>query len=315
MERIVFLERNTIQANFRRPNFDHEWIEYPETFADQVIERVSPATIIISNKLSLGEPQLSRAPGLKLIAIAATGADCVDLDYCRRRGIAVSNVRGYAANSVPEHVLMMILVLRRNLIAYREDVRHGLWNQSKQFCLLTHELHDIRNTTLGIVGYGAIGKSMARLGESIGMRVLIAERKNASTIRQGRTAFEKVLRTSDVISLHCPLTGETRDLFGRAEVEMMKRTSLLINTARGALVDDAALIDALKNGLIAGAGIDALREEPPVHGSPLLDLDLPNFIITPHVAWASNEAVQALADQVIDNIEAFVAGRPQNLLT
>ncbi len=315
MERIVFLERNTIQANFRRPNFDHEWIEYPETFADQVIERVSPATIIISNKLSLGEPQLSRAPDLKLIAIAATGSDCVDLDYCRRRGIAVCNVRGYAANSVPEHVLMMILAVRRNLIAYREDVRRGLWNQSKQFCLLTHELHDIRNTTLGIVGYGAIGKSMARLAESIGMRLLIAERKNASTIREGRTAFKEVLRASDVISLHCPLTDETRNLFGRSEFELMKRTSLMINTARGALVDDAALIDALKNGLIAGAGIDALREEPPVHGSPLLDLGLPNFIITPHVAWASNEAVQALADQVIDNIEAFVAGRPQNLLT
>jgi glycerate dehydrogenase len=314
-ERIVFLERNTIQANFRRPKFDHEWVEYPETLADQVIERARAATIIISNKLSLGEPQLSQVPDLKLIAIAATGSDCVDLDYCRSRSIAVCNVRGYAVNSVPEHVLMMILALRRNLIAYRQDVQRGLWNQSKQFCLLTHELHDIRNTTLGIVGYGSIGRSMARLGESVGMHVLISERKNALSIREDRTAFEEVLRESDVISLHCPLTDETRDLFGRAEFRMMKRNALLINTARGALIDDAALIDALKNGLIVGAGIDVLREEPPVHGSPLLDLDLPNLIITPHVAWASNEAVQALADQVIDNIEAFVAGKPQNLLT
>jgi glycerate dehydrogenase len=315
MERIVFLERNTIQANFRRPNFDHEWVEYPETLADQVIERARTATIIISNKLSLGEPQLSQVTDLKLIAIAASGSDCVDVDYCRARGIAVCNARGYAANSVPEHVLMMILALRRNLIAYRQDVERGLWNQSKQFCLLTHELHDIRNTTLGIVGYGSIGHSMARLGESVGMRVLNSERKNAVSIREGRRAFEEVLRESDVISLHCPLTEETRDLFGHTEFRMMKRNALLINTARGALIDDAALIDALKNGLIAGAGVDALREEPPVHGSPLLDLDLPNFIITPHVAWASNEAVQALADQVIDNLEAFVAGRPQNLLT
>jgi glycerate dehydrogenase len=315
MERIVFLERNTIQADFRRPKFDHEWVEYPETLADQVIERASAATIIISNKLSLGEPQLSQVSDLKLIAIAATGSDCVDLNYCRSRGIAVCNVRGYATNSVPEHVLMMTLALRRNLIAYRQDVQRGLWNQSKQFCLLTHELHDIRNTTLGIVGYGSIGRSMARLGESVGMRVLIAERKNASTIREDRTAFEEVLRESDVISLHCPLTDETRDLFGRAEFQMMKRNALLINTARGALIDDEALIDALKIGLIAGAGIDVLREEPPVHGNPLLDLDLPNLIITPHVAWASNEAVQALADQVLDNIEAFVAGKPQNLLT
>jgi glycerate dehydrogenase len=315
MERIIFLERDTIQADFRRPNFDHEWIEYPETSANQVIERARLATIIISNKLSLGEPQLAEVPDLKLIAIAATGSDCVDLNYCRGRGIAVCNVRGYAANSVPEHVLMMILALRRNLIAYRRDVQQGLWNQSKQFCLLTHELHDIRNSTLGIIGYGSIGKAMARLGESLGMRVTIAERRSASTIRAGRTPFEEVLHQSDVISLHCPLTDETRDLFGRAEFQMMKRTALLINTARGALIEDLALIDALKDGLIAGAAIDALRAEPPVQGSPLLDLDLPNFIVTPHVAWASREAVQALADQVIDNIEAFVAGTPQNLLT
>lgn len=314
MERIVFLERKTIQANFRAPKFEHEWIEHGETLAGQVVVRVRAATIIISNKLSLGEPQLFEAAGVKLIAIAATGSDCVDLDYCRRRGIAVCNVRGYAANSVPEHVLMMMLALRRNLFAYDQDVRRGLWNQSKQFCLLTHELHDIRNSTLGIVGYGSIGRSMAKLGESVGMRVLISERKDAKEIREGRTAFADALRESDVVSLHCPLTDETRDLIGPAELEAMKRTALLINTARGALIDDAALIDALRSGSIAGAGIDVLRAEPPRHGSPLFDLDLPNLIITPHVAWASNEAVQALADQVIDNIEAFVAGTPQNLL-
>ena len=314
MEQIVFLERNTIQADFRRPNFDHNWIEYPETFPDQVIERVRTATIIISNKLSLGEPQLA-ASKVKLIAIAATGSDCVDLENCRRRGIAVCNVRGYAANSVPEHVLMMILALRRNLLAYRDDVRKGLWNTSKQFCLLTHELHDIRNTTIGIVGHGSIGKAMAALAKSVGMRVLISEHKQASTIRDGRTAFAELLRESDIVSLHCPLNDDTRDLFGREEFQLMKRNALLINAARGALIQDQALIDALQTGLIAGAGIDALREEPPAKGSALLDLDLPNFIVTPHVAWASNEAVQALADQVIDNIEGFMAGQPQNLLT
>ncbi len=314
MERIVFLERKTIQADFRPPKFEHEWIEHGETLAGQVVERVHDATIIISNKLSLGEPQLSEAAGVKLIAIAATGSDCVDLDYCRQRGIAVCNVRGYAANSVPEHVLMMILALRRNLFAYHQDVRRALWNQSKQFCLLTHELHDIRKSTLGIVGYGSIGRSMAKLGEAVGMRVLISERKGAGEIREGRTAFTDTLRESDVVSLHCPLTDETRDLIGPAELEAMKRNALLINTARGVLIDDAALINALRSGSIGGAGIDVLREEPPRNGSPLLDLDLPNLIITPHVAWASNEAVQALADQVVDNIEAFVAGTPQNLL-
>jgi glycerate dehydrogenase len=314
MERIVFLERNTIQANFRRPRFDHEWIEHGETLSAQVGGRLRGATIVISNKLPLREAELSQLPDLKLIAIAATGSDNIDLDYCRAHGIAVSNTRGYAVNSVPEHVLMMILALRRNLLAYREDVQNGKWNLSNQFCLLTYPLHDISGSTLGIIGYGSIGKAMARLGKSVGMQVLISEHKNAA-IREGRTSFEDTLRQSDVLSLHCPLTEQTRDLIGRAEFAMMKRHALLINTARGGLVEDAALIEALQNGSIAGAGYDALREEPPRQGSLLLDLNLPNFIVTPHVAWASIEAVQALADQVIDNLEAFIAGTPRNLLT
>ena len=315
MERIVFLERNTIAANLRRPSFDHEWVEFGESVQDQVAERLRGATIAISNKLDLREPELSRLPELKLIAIAATGSDNIDLEYCRQHDIAVSNARGYAVNSVPEHVLMIMLALRRNLLAYRADVQDGEWQESKQFCLLNHELHDIKGSTLGIIGYGSIGKAMARLGESLGMHVLISEHKNANTIRAGRTSFADILRQSDVVSLHCPLTDDTRDMFRRAEFEMMKPSALLINTARGALAEDAALIEALQSGSIAGAGYDALREEPPRQGSPLLDLNLPNFIVTPHVAWASVEAVQTLADQVIDNIEAFIAGTPRNLLT
>ena len=314
MERIVFLERNTVRANFRRPHLDHEWIEYAETLAPQVADRVKPATIIISNKLSLGEPQLATATEVKLIAIAATGSDCVDLDYCRRRGIAVCNVRGYAANSVPEHALMLMLALRRNLLAYRHDVQSQKWQESKQFCLLTHPLHDIRGSTIGIVGYGAIGKSMARLAEGVGMKVLISEHKSAGTVRPGRTAFRELLQLSDVLNLHCPLTEETRDLIGSAELNSMRRHALLINTARGALVRDSDLVAALRDGTIAGAAVDCLRAEPPRQGSALLDPDIPNLIVTPHVAWASDEAVQALADQVIDNIEAFAGGRPQNLL-
>jgi glycerate dehydrogenase len=315
MQRIVFLERNTIQANFRRPNFDHEWTEFGETFSGQVVERLRGATIVISNKLPLREAELSQLPELKLIAVAATGSDNIDLDYCRSHDIAVSNTRGYAVNSVPEHVLMMILALRRSLLAYRTDVQNGKWQESKQFCMLTHELRDINGSTLGIVGFGSIGKAMAQLGKSVGMCVLISEHKGAGSIRDGRSAFDEVLRRSDVVSLHCPLTGETRDMFGGTEFEMMKHSALLINTARGGLVDDAALIEALRNGSIAGAGFDALREEPPHHGNPLVDLNLPNFILTPHVAWASNQAVQALADQVIENIEAFIAGQPRNLVT
>jgi glycerate dehydrogenase len=315
MERIVFLERDTIKADFRRPDFDHELVEYADTLPPEVVERVRPASIIISNKLPLGEPQLAHARDVKLIAIAATGSDCVDLDYCRRRGIAVCNVRGYAVNSVPEHVLMLMLALRRDLLAYRQDVQEGKWQDSKQFCLLTHPLHDIKGSTIGIIGHGSIGKSMAKLAESVGMQVLISEHKNAKSIRAGRTAFAEVLAQSDIVTLHCPLTDETRDMFGRREFESMKRSALLINTARGALIQDEALIAALREGLIAAAASDVLREEPPRDGSPLLDLNLPNFIVTPHVAWASDEAMQNLADQVIDNLEAFVAGRPQHVLT
>ena len=179
MERIVFLERNTIQAHFRRPAFKHEWIEYPETLRHEVAERVRTATIIISNKLSLDESALSHAPELKLIAIAATGSDCVDLEYCRRLGISVCNTRGYAVHSVPEHVLMLILALRRNLLAYRQDVREGKWQHSKQFCLLSNPLHDITASTIGIIGYGSIGKAMARLAQSVGMKVLVSEHKDA----------------------------------------------------------------------------------------------------------------------------------------
>ncbi len=314
MERIVFLERNTIQAEFRHPNFEHEWIEYHETPPYEVAERVRTATIIISNKLSLDESSLAHAPKLKLIAIAATGSDCVDLDYCRRRGITVCNTRGYAVHSVPEHVLMLILALRRNLLAYRQDVQDGKWQHSKQFCLLTHPLHDITASTIGIVGYGSIGKAMAQLAAAVGMNVLISEHKNTRQIRSGRAEFSEMLEQSDIVTLHCPLTEATRDMFGRPEFELMKRNALLINTARGALVQEAALTDALQAGLIAGAAVDALREEPPRNGNQLLDLNLPNFIITPHVAWASDEAVQALANQVIDNIEAFIAGREQNVL-
>src|SRR5216684_4044458 len=315
MERIVFLERNTVQASFRRPDFDHEWIEYGESQAGQVGDRLRGATIVISNKLALREPDLARLPDLRLIAIAATGFDCVDLDYCRAHTIAVCNVRGYAANSVSEHVLMLMLALRRNLLAYREDVRQGRWQKSKQFCLYTHKLHDLRGSTIGVIGYGAIGKAMARLAESIGMRVLISEHKNAATMRAGRTPFAGTLRESDVVTLHCPLTEDTQDMFAGAEFEMMKRDALLINTARGGLVEVQALIEALQNGVIAGAAFDALREEPPRPGNLLLELNLPNFIVTPHVAWASDEAMQALADQLIDNVEAFVRGQPRNLVT
>jgi len=314
MERIVFLERNTFQATFRRPQFDHEWIEHGETTREQIVERLRKATIAICNKLPLHESELSELPDLKLIGVAATGTDNIDLRYCKNRGIAVSNVRDYAVYSLPEHVLMLMLVLRRNLFSYAEDVRNGEWQKAKQFCLLNHPIHDLYRSKIAINGYGSLGKAVEALAKAIGMQVIIAERKNAQTTRAGRTEFAEALRLSDVVTLHCPLTEETRDLIGAAEFQLMKKEAILINTARGGLVNELALVEALNTDLIGGAGVDVLTEEPPRDGNVLLEQDLPNLIVTPQIAWASREAMQVLADQLIDNIEAFIGGTPENLV-
>ena len=313
-EQIVFLERNTFNVPFRKPAFEHQWFEFGETAPEEVVERLAQATIAICNKLQLRAETLSQLPQLRLIAVAATGVDNVDLAYCRSHNIAVCNTRGYAVNSLPEHALMLMLALRRNLIAYRRDVKAGRWHEARQFCLLDHSIGDLKGSTLGIIGFGKLGKSTAQLGRAIGMDVIVAERKHASTIRAERVSFEEVLQRSDVLSLHCPLTDETRNLIGADEFRQMKPEAILINTARGGLIDDGALLEALQSGWIAGAGIDVLRNEPPREGNALLDVDLPNLIVTPHNAWASRQAMQTLADQLIDNIEAFINGSPQNIV-
>jgi len=313
-EKIVFVERNTFKVEFRRPQFLHEWLEFDETTCDQVVPRLQGASIVICNKLQLRSDNLSKLPELKLIAVAATGVDNIDLDYCRSAGIAVCNTRGYAVSSLPEHALMLMLALRRNLNAYRKDVSDGLWYEARQFCLLDHPIGDLRGGVLGIIGYGTLGQAMARLGKAIGMEVLVAEHKYATSVRAGRTVFADVLRTSDVLSLHCPLNDATRNLIGAEELRQMKGDAILINTARGGLVDDLALLEALRRAQIAGAGVDVLRIEPPQAGNVLIESGLPNLIVTPHNAWASRQAMQTLADQLIDNLEAFARGEPRNLV-
>jgi glycerate dehydrogenase len=312
MERIVFLDRDSIQANMRRPDFAHEWQDYPATQAAQVSERLSNATIAVSNKVPLMAASLAPHKQLRMVAVCATGTNNVDLDYCRAHGIVVSNIRSYAMHTVPEHVFTLILALRRNLVGYREDVTNGLWQKAGQFCLFTRPILDLHGSTLGVIGHGELGRATAKLGQAFGMRVLISEHKGAAQTRTGYTAFETVLAESDVITLHCPLTPATQNLIGAPEFRKMRHHALLINTARGGLVDEAALVQALKDGLIGGAGFDVLTTEPPRAGNPLLDLRLPNFILTPHVAWASRDAMQIMADQLIDNIEAFVRGTPRN---
>lgn len=313
--RIVQLESESLVAAVRRPAFAHEWIEYGKTLPAQVVERLAGASVALINKVPIDAAFLDRLPDLKMIAVAATGTNCVDLAACKARGIVVSNIRGYAVHTVPEHVMALLLALSRNLVARRETLQAGGWQKSGQWCFFDHPIRDLHGATLGLIGSGALGNGVARLAEAFGMRVLRAERKGATTVRPGHTAFDEVLVQADAISLHCPLTPETTGLIGEAELRAMKPSALLINTARGGIVDEAALIRALKEGWIAGAGFDVITAEPPPAGHPMVDpelLAMPNFLLTPHVAWSSRPAMQALADQLIDNIEAFAAGAPRN---
>jgi len=316
--KVVFLDRDTIspETTLRSFAFPHTLTVHARSRPEQVAERIADADIVIVNKVPIRADALASAPRLRMIALAATGSDNVDLSECKRRGIVVSNIRGYATRSVPEHVFALMFALRRSIVAYHQSVKAGRWQQADQFCYFDYPIRDLEGSTLGIIGAGALGQSVARIGRALGMRVLFAAHKGRTDMGALYTPFDTVLAESDVITLHCPLTTHTQHLLGAAEFAKMHRKPLLINTARGALIDDHALADALHQGLVSGAGIDVTVPEPPPANHPLMGLlDLPNFILTPHVAWASAEAAQALADQLIDNIEAFVQGSPRNVLT
>jgi glycerate dehydrogenase len=315
MQRVVFLDRASLKAKVRKPSCASDYTEYEKTAAAEIVPRLQGAGVAIINKVPMRAETLQLLPQLKLIAVAATGYDVVDVAYCKEHGIAVANIRNYAIHTVPEHAFALILALRRNILAYRQDVENGVWNRSEQFCFFTHDIGDLYGATLGIIGEGAIGQATAAIGRAFGMRVLFADHPPPKMEGVAFTPHEQVLAQSDVISLHCPLLPSTRNLIDLAAFRRMKRNALLINTARGGLVDEAALIQALDEGLIAGAGFDVLTVEPPRNGHPLLDVRRPNFILTPHIAWASDGAMQFLADQLIDNIELWCAGTPQHLVT
>ncbi len=307
---IVFLDRSTLEANVRSPDFPHSYKEYDVTGPDQIVERLRDATIAIINKVPMRAATLAQLPNLKLIAVAATGTDVVDKAYTKAHSIVVSNIRNYAFNTVPEHVFALAFALRRSIVPYVDDVRAGRWQEADQFCFFDHPIRDMRGSTLGIVGYGALGKSVGKIAEAFGMKILAYD----VFPQPGLVDLDTLIKDSDIITLHAPLTPDTKNMIGARELGMMKPHALLINTARGGLVDEAALAEALTAGKIGGAGFDVLTVEPPKQGNILLDLKLPNLIITPHVAWASREAMQILADQLIDNVEAFAAGKPQNVV-
>jgi glycerate dehydrogenase len=244
--------------------------------------------------------------------MAATGYDVIDTQACQERGVTVVNIRNYAVHTVPEHAFALIFALRRNLMAYRDDVLNGRWQTEEQFCFFDHPISDLHGSTMGIFGEGVLGQATAHIARALGMKVLFADHAPPKAAGVEFVPPEQVYAESDIISLHCPLTPASRHFIGMAQLQQMTSSALLINTSRGGLVDEQALKTALETGLIAGAGFDVLTQEPPKNGNPLLDIRSPNFILTPHVAWASQQAMQFLADQLIDNIEAFVNNTPQN---
>jgi glycerate dehydrogenase len=287
-------------------------VEHDRTPPEEIPARAAGAEVLVTNKARLPAGVLDRLPGLRLVAVAATGVDHIDLAAAARRGIGVANVAGYAVRTVAEHVLGVLLALRRSLVRYNEAARTGRWSAAPAFCLHDWPIEDLAGSTLGIIGAGQNGQGVARLAQAFGMRVLLAERRGAATARPGRVGFEQVLREADAITLHVPLTPETRHLIGAPELARMKPDAVLINTARGGVVDEAALLAALRAGRIAGAALDVLATEPPPADHPLLAADLPNLIVTPHVAWASRQAQQKLADEVVENIAAFRRGERRN---
>ncbi len=288
-----------------------DWQFYDFTSEEEVIERIKGADIIITNKVRINKDHLAQAPSLKLICIAATGTNNVDLKAAEAAGIPVANVTNYATPSVVQHVFCLILSLVTKIFQYRQAVHDNRWQQSPFFCLLDYPIAELSGKTLGIIGYGVLGKAVAAVGEAFGMKVIVAAHKRAAATND-RLSFEQVLEESDVISIHCPLTDDTRNLIDRTELAMMKPGAIIINTARGGIVNEEALVHALRENKIGGAGFDVLTQEPPVDGNVLLETDLPNLIVTPHIAWASVESRQRAIDEIALNIGAFLKGESRN---
>lgn len=281
--------------------------------ANELHEAVAGADVVVSNKVALTDALLSNAPDLKLVCIAATGTNNIDLEAAASNNIAVCNVDGYATPAVVQHVFTLLLALTTHLIEYTSAVKDGAWSKSKFFCLLDYPVRELAGKTMGIVGYGHLGKAVANVAAGFGMKVLLAKR-NIDDTRPGRIALHELLSQVDVLSLHCPLVEETRGMIGVDELALMKKDAVLINTARGGLVDEDALLDALHLQQIGGAGLDVLQLEPPSAEDPLMQADMPNLIITPHTAWASHESRQRLINEIVLNIEAFKAGKLRNVV-
>jgi glycerate dehydrogenase len=286
-----------------------EWVFHDLTAADETAERIRDAEIVITNKVVIDAALMGEAENLKLICVAATGTNNVDLQAAKAHNIMITNVTGYGTPSVVQHVFAMILALNTNLIGYHERVQAGAWQKSSSFCLFDFPITELTGKRMGIIGYGELGQGVASVAEAFGMQLMIAQRSGSTEAQPGRYPLDEVLQQADVISLHVPLADNTANLIGERELKMMKPDALLINTARGGIVDEHALVDALKSGEIGAAGFDVLSVEPPTQGNVLLDHPMPNLIVTPHVAWASQQSRQRLLNLVVESIGDYLAGQ------
>lgn len=309
--KIVFLDSTALPKHIPvpRPQFKHEWVEYETTSAQETVERAKDADIVITSKVIFNREVFSQLPKLKLIALTATGTNNIDLVAAQEFGVAVKNVTGYSSVTVPEHVLSMIFALKRNFVGWIRDQSTDKWVNNPQFCYFDYGITDVRGATLGIFGKGCLGSEVGRLAEALGMNVRYAEHQDAVHCRVGYTPFNEVLAQADIISLHCPLTENTINLLNQETLSRCKKGVLIINTGRGPLVNEIDLLNALKSGQVAGAALDVMVKEPPEKGNLLMEAAkiMPNLLITPHIAWASDSAVTTLVNKVTQNIEEFVA--------
>jgi len=301
------LDKQDLDFSLLSAAFD-DLILYPSTTAEQVLARIQDVDVVISNKVIVNAEAMEQCKNLKLILISATGINNIDLDFARSKGIVVCNCQGYGTSAVAQHTLTLMLALATSLLKYEHAVKQGEWNKSPIFCLLDFPIVELSGKTLGIIGYGELGQAVAKLAEAFGMKILVASLPNRPT-HKDRTPFAELLAQVDFLSLHCPLTEETRDLIDSQAFDKMKNSAFLINCARGGIVNEQALADALRQGKIAGAATDVLSVEPPTQGNVLLAQDIPNLIITPHSAWGSVDARQRIVNQMLENVEAFKQGK------
>ena len=318
MTRIVFLDRATMGpgVDLIHPKAAHEWIQHDRSTAEDVVTRLAGAKVAITNKVPITAEALAQLPDLRFVTVAATGYDCIDLDACNACGVTVSNVRGYAKSTVPEHTFALILALKRAIPGYRNAVLKGRWQEEQQFCFFDYPISDLAGGKIGIIGEGVIGQAVGKIAEAFGMEVMFAAHKGVEGLGPLYTPFEQVLAEADVITCHAPLTPGTRNVLAMPEFCAMKRRPIIVNTARGGLVNEADAVAALEEGLVSGLGFDVLTSEPPSSDNPIFGAAArPDVILTPHTAWASHEAMAEVWRQVIESIDAFLSGTPVRTLT